>query len=70
MIRGDVRVDDKPEIVRDWKAVSPGGLALLWDAPYNRAWVGDGVTRVYDWRHALHEVIEHRLGPEALGACP
>jgi hypothetical protein len=49
---GDVFLDDKPENVDGWAAVQPNGVALLWDAPYNRDWSSrhPNARRVTAWR--------------------
>lgn len=49
---GDVFVDDKPENVDRWASVHRDGVALLWDAPYNRGWVRrhPNARRATAWR--------------------
>ncbi len=45
LVRGNFFVDDKPETVEAWGAVSANHDALLFDAPYNAG---------SDWRHRVH----------------
>lgn len=58
MVRGNVLVDDKPENVQAWKAVNPDGLAILWDANYNREphHEAGGIVRVHGWDQLFAEI--------------
>lgn len=60
VVRGDALLDDKPEHVAAWGAAHPGGLALLWDQPYN---VGaDGPwRRVRTWGEVAVAVLADQL---------
>lgn len=54
LVRGDVLVDDRYENVDKW----PGGLGLLWDQPWNRAFKTSGAgllapRRVTSWAEVL-----------------
>lgn len=58
-VPGDVFIDDHPKNIKKWKKANPEGIALLWDAPWNRSTqLNDSVTRVYDWEHLLDEINE------------
>lgn len=59
---GDVFIDDSDEHCVKWKQHWPDGLALLWDAPYNRNvdLTASGVVRTTSWEHAISLIKAHR----------
>ena len=46
IVAGDVLIDDKTSTLVAWKRAHPGGVAILWDRPWNRgdAWSGMRAT--------------------------
>lgn len=51
---GDVLIDDKIENLEKWCKHNPQGFGILWDQPYNRAWVpGAQAIRARTWEEVI-----------------
>lgn len=57
-IWGDLILDDKADNVDEWADTHPDGIALLWDAPYNRTWTPktQNAHRVDNWASVLSAI--------------
>ena len=55
-IKGTVLIDDKPSNVELWAKDNPQGLAILFDAPWNRTHqlTRDNTRRALTWEHVLN----------------
>lgn len=58
-VPGDVLIDDRIDNCVDWAKAHVGGLAILFDQPWNGAWVPELlVHRVHGWNEAVALVRE------------
>jgi 5'(3')-deoxyribonucleotidase len=55
-VRGDFLVDDKVENCIEWNKANPQGTPIIWDRPYNRGSLSQGIRRVCTWDE-LYDIV-------------